>query len=108
MGILRNALKRNTSMSLKSRIPAQLIYIVQRVRCYIIPFLAAQATAGIILSERFSVGGVMLNILAITFIVELDDMSATIFLTPLMLTQLNQFFNDMKEEEGNWKITYLT
>merc|ERR1719203_2490346 len=74
--ILTAALKKNSfKLGVLSLIPAQLTYIVTRIRSYIIPFSAAHATAGIMLTTPFSVGTITLNVLAVTFIIELDDMA---------------------------------
>ena len=52
---------------------AQIIYFSLRGRHLILPFFIAQATASIFLSNDFSVINMLLNILSITFLVEIDN-----------------------------------
>lgn len=106
--ILIHALKQYSPLGILSWIPAQMIFILTRIRCYILPFSAAFATTGIMLSDTLSVEHVTLHILFITFIIELDDMAGALTLSPHMRNSLNRFFNVMKEEEVHWKVSYLS
>merc|ERR1712228_50899 len=71
------------------------------------PFLAAYATAGVVTSDKISIGNVTLNILAVTFILDLDDMSATFFLTPHERNKVEKYFTTIMDDHNEWKTSLI-
>ena len=73
---------------------AQLMYFLLRGRHLILPFFTAQAMTSIFLSETFSVMNVLLNILSITFLIEIDDIFVRFIIPQNQLKEMKQYFNE--------------
>jgi len=81
---------------------AFVIRITNRIRMYIIPALAGAAGSSIILSGNPSTNGIMLNLLAVLFITEADNLFASLFLSPYQQVLGDDLAQDARNE-GNDK-----
>merc|ERR1712157_310059 len=88
----------------KSKIVGQVMYTVLRLRCYMIPFLAAQATASIIVGDKFLVKNIILNILSIAFIADVDNRIFQFLLPESQIEKVAEFVHEMKTGIGDVKI----
>jgi len=62
--------------------PIALIRLSNRIRTYILPCMTAVAASSIILSESLSAKNILLNLLAVEFVTESDNLLASFFLSP--------------------------
>jgi len=63
-------------------IPSFLIRLSNRIRRFILPWTTAAAGVGIILTGSFAVQNVVLNLMAVIFINESDNLFANLFMSP--------------------------
>merc|ERR1712087_502168 len=84
--LLKFSLNQNCYWILK--VVGQVMYIVLRIRCYMIPFLATQATASIIIGESFLVKNIILNILSIVFVTETDNLLLSFLISPSQIDEV--------------------
>lgn len=79
-----------------TRVAVEVMYIVIRIRFFVLPFLAAQATAVVLLSD-IRVENLMLNILGVVAIVDLDNMATDFFLPRKNIEIVTEFMISMKK-----------
>jgi len=106
--LLHRELKALTTLTFQQWAISQLMYFVLRVRCYVMPFLAAAATSSIIFANRFSVSNFVLNILAIVFLVEIDDVAVAFILKPTTTQVLEEFIEPTVRDSRNESFSMVT
>lgn len=87
---------------------AKLMYIPLRVRRYILPFSVGASAVAIILADSLSSKNILLNLLAIGFVLETDNMLATLLLPRAYVTQANVLVEEVQQVRKNFVFSFLS
>ena len=86
----------------------QVMYFLTRGRQFVLPFVTAQATASVFLSDTFSIINMILNILSITFLLEIDDIFVEFIMTKNQIEEMTVFFREMLTERNKGRVSIVT
>ena len=102
--IVEDAILQHTIDSLKGRkyVPRSLLFIriSNRIRINMMPWITAAAGASILIYDALSAKNIVLNLLAVLFITEADNMLANLFLSPGRHSLSNELVQETKQDSN--------
>ena len=106
--VMKQIIKQHaSSMSFIAKISVQLMHIPFRIRRCVIPLFAAGATAGILFDDTFLAQNLVLNIVAILFLIEIDDVCVTFFFPPQDIREVTQFLEEIDAPNVSGTLSFV-
>jgi len=79
-----------------------------RLRKFVLPWVVAAATATLMVVNSMSVKNILLNLLAIGFITEADNLLGKLFTTKTQKDLVNEFLHNVKQDEDiSFKVSFM-
>jgi len=83
-----------------------LLFYTMRIKRYMLPWIISSATVSVTIIEELSAQNILLNLLAVSFITETDDILSSLFLSPTTRATADEIVASAKDS-GNVAVSFF-